>query len=351
MNSRRLCVALSVLAVAALILAACGQAATPTPETIVETVEVPVVETVGVPVTAEPFDCTGHTMAHLGFGHQFAFIAIVDDSMQAVAAERGVNLIFLDNEFSPDKALENAEIIAARGDVELVFEMNYWQQQNYVIAEIFRDAGIPVIALDTPVPGATYYGGDNYTAGKLAGQALGQYAIDNWGGDVGLVLVEQQNIAGQQALEARTLGIIAGIHESLPSLPDDLIVRFEGGVNVDEAREAVVAQLDAHPEAGHILIGMLGDSNGVAAAIAAEEAGYVETTRVTGMGGDTVAIEALRSGDPPNFLGSTTWRPENYGNDLITLGCRILAGEQVPAMVFVPHVFITSENLSEYYPE
>jgi len=119
-------------------------------------------------------------MAYLGFGSQFAFIAIVDESMQRAADEAGVNLVFIDNEFSPEKALENAELVASRGDVDLVYEFNYYQQQNYTIADIFKEAGIPVIAIDIPVPGATYYGGDNYAAGKIAGLALADWAKAKW---------------------------------------------------------------------------------------------------------------------------------------------------------------------------
>jgi ribose transport system substrate-binding protein len=348
---------LAVLAVA-FVLASCGPQ-TPIVETVevpvVETVEVPVVETVEVEVpvevTEEAFDCTGKTMAYAGFGSQFAFIAIVDQSMRDAAAEAGVNLVFLDNQFSPELALENAEIIASRGDVDLVFEFNYYQQQNYVIGDIFKEAGIPVIAIDIPIPGAIYYGGDNYFAGKLAGQALAQYAIDNWGGQVDVALIEQQSLAGQQTLEARTLGIIAGIQQTLPDLPAEAVVRFEGGVNVDEAQEAVATMLEAYPDAQHILIGMLGDSNGVAAATAAQQANRSDQVVVTGIGADDVGLSAIRSGDPPSFLGTPTFRPESYGFDLIPLGCRVLAGEQVPAEVFVQHVFINAENIDEYYPE
>jgi ribose transport system substrate-binding protein len=349
---------LGVAAVFILILAIALSSCTPETVTVevpvVETVEVqvPVVETVEVEVPAEEemFDCTGSTMAYASFGSQFAFIAIVDESMRNAAEENGVELAFYDNEFSPDLALENAELIAARGDVDLVFEFNYYQQQNYVLAEIFQEAGIPVVAIDIPIPGAVYYGADNYYAGKIAGEALVQYAVDNWDGDVDVVLVEQQSLAGQQTLEARTLGIIAGVQQTMPDLPEEAIVRFEGGVNVDEAQEAVATTLEAYPDADHILIGMLGDSNGVAAATAAEQAGRADQVVVTGQGGDDVAWEALRSGEPAAFLGTAAYLPESYGYDLIPLGCSILAGEQVPAELFISHVFLNADNLEEYAP-
>ena len=353
MNKTIYLMAAAVILLSALALGACAPQTVTVEVPVVETVEVAVVETVEVlvEVEEEPFDCAGSTMAYASFGSQFAFIAIVDESMRNAAEEAGVELVFLDNEFSPELALENAELIASRGDVDLVFEFNYYQQQNYVIGEIFEEAGIPVIAIDIPIPGAIYYGADNYYSGKLTGQGLAQYAEDNWDGQVDVVLVEQQSLAGQQTLEARTLGIIAGVQQAMPDLPEDKIVRFEGGANVDEAQEAVATMLEAYPDAEHILIGMLGDSNGVAAATAAEQAGRADQVVTTGMGGDDVGLEALRSGDPASFLGTAAYLPEKYGYDLIPLGCQVLAGEQVPAEVFIDHVLLTADNVNDYYPQ
>ena len=347
----------------ALLVFGCAQAPTPeaiqqpTPEKIVETVEViktvEVVKTVEVTAQApEPpeFTCAGKKMAYAGFGSQFAFIAIVDKSMQDAAAEAGVELFFLDNEFDPAKAVENAEIISSRGDIDLVFEFNYYEQQNYIIKEIFQNAGLPVIAIDIPIPGTVYYGGDNYAAGKLAGLGLVEAANAKWGsGSVDLVLVESQGMAGQQTLEQRTLGIMAGVKAGAPDLAEDKIIRFEGGANVDEAAEAVATQLEAHPEAQHILVGMLGDSNAVAALNYAESAN--RDVLAAGIGGDEVGINALRTGSPAGFVGTTLFRPEQYGYDLIPLGCDLLAGKQIPPELFINHVFLNAANLDEYYPQ
>jgi ribose transport system substrate-binding protein len=354
----------TIMAVFAIVLAACAPAAPQSapepaePVTVVETVEVEVVKTVEVevvrtvevPAAVPEFDCKTKKLAYAGFGSQFAFIAIVDQSVQDAAEEAGIELLFLDNEFDPAKAVENAEIISSRGDIDLVFEFNYYQQQNYVIKEIFDEAGIPVIAVDIPIPGSVYYGADNYEAGKLAGLGLVEAAKAKWGDQpVDLVLVEQQSLAGQQELEKRTQGIVAGIQKALPDFPEDKIIRFEGGANVDAAAEAVATTLEAHPEATRILIGMLGDSNAVAALNYAESA--KRDVLAAGIGGDDVGINALRTGTPAGFVGSTLFRPEMYGFDLVPLACDLLAGKQVPPEVFIKHVFLTAANLNEFYPD
>ena len=351
MSKKYLLSTLAVLVVIAMILTACSQAEPETiVETVIETVEVETsveVETiVEVEKPVEEFVCEGRTMAYASFGSQFAFIAIVDQSMQDAAEEAGIELVFLDNEFYPAKAVENAEI-------EVIFEFNYYEQQNYVIKvikEIFDTAGIPVIAIDIPVPSSVYYGGNNYEAGKQAGFGLVEAANAKWGeGMVDLVLVESQDLAGQQTLEQRTLGIISGVKAGMPDLAEDKIVRFEGGANVDEAAEAVATTLEANPEATHILVGMLGDSNAVAALNYASSAG--RDVLASGIGGDEIGITALRTGEPAGFVGTSLFMPEMYGYDFIPLGCDLLAGKQIPAELFVNHAFLNAANLDEFYPE
>jgi ribose transport system substrate-binding protein len=329
-----------------LALAACTGGTTPAPATDAPS---------GTPTpatgpTEEPeFSCAGHVIAYAGFGSQFPFIALVDQSVKDAAAAAEMELVFLDNAFDADKALNNANLIATRGDVEVVLEFNYYQQTNLVIAETFRDANIPVIAIDIPVPGATYYGADNYAAGKLAGAGLVEAATAKWGGTVDLLMVEKQSGAGQELLMQRTLGIIDGAKEALPTLTDDNIIQFEGGANVDAAAEAVATTLTANPSKKNILIGMLGDSAAIAASNAAEDAGRADQVLTSGQGGDDVALEALK-GPETSFVGTSDYRPTKYGDDLIPLACDLLAGKQIPPEVFVEHVFLTRDNVAEFYP-
>ncbi len=338
------------LVAVAVVLTACTPAATPSPSASqTPSGSAPASAPPSTEPTTAAFSCDGHVIAYASFGSQFPFIALVDESVRNAAEAAGVELVFVDNAFEADKALTNANLIATRGDVEVVLEFNYYQQTNLVIAETFRDAGIPVIAIDIPVPGATYYGADNYAAGKLAGAGLVEAANEKWGGTVDLLMVEKQSGAGQELLQQRTLGIIDGAKEALPSLTDEMIIQFEGGANVDAAAEAVATTLTANPDKKNILIGMLGDSAAIAASNQAEDAGRADQVLTAGQGGDDVALEALR-GAESSFVGTADYRPTKYGDDLLPLACDLLAGKQIPPEVFVEHIFLNRDNVAEFYP-
>jgi ribose transport system substrate-binding protein len=42
--------------------------------------------------------------------------------------------------------------------------------------------------------------------------------------------------------------------------------------------------------------------------------------------------------------------PESYGERVIALAIRILAGEKVPLTTYTNHVVLTTSNLDQYYP-
>ena len=49
-----------------------------------------------------------------------------------------------------------------------------------VVAAKYWDAGIPMIAIDIPHPGATFYGANNYEAGMIGGDYLGRWVKEYW---------------------------------------------------------------------------------------------------------------------------------------------------------------------------
>jgi ribose transport system substrate-binding protein len=360
MNAAKTWKFVSALAILALVVVACAPAAPaapavqPTAQTIIQTqvVEKQVLQTVVVPqATQPPYDCTKAHMAYASFGSQFPYIAKVDKSVQDAAKAAGIDLLFLDNKNDAAQAMTNAQTIASRGDINIVLEFNYYQEENPAIAEVFANAKIPVIGIDIPLPGAPYYGANNYVSGQIAGQGLAEAAKKKWGGDnpVDLFMVETQKAAGSGLLADRTNGIIAGVQKALPNLPKDAIVQFEGGTNPDAAATGATTVLTAHPGAKHVIVGMLGDSNAIAVLNAAQTAN--RDVLASGIGGDDVGIAALRSSKPAGFAGTTLFFPENYGKDLIPMACDLLAGKQVPADVYIKHAFLNADNLTQYYPQ
>lgn len=70
---------------------------------------------------------------------------------------------------------------------------------------------------------------------------------------------------------------------------------------------------------------------------------------IVGQGADWRAREAIRS-HGARIIGSTGFMPEQYGTRLIDTALKILRGEPVPPAIYTPCVFITTDNIDQYYP-
>ena len=142
------------------------------------------------------------------------FITTVTDSLTVAAEAAGLDLLVLNNRASKKAALSNADyLVRERVDLAIEFQL-VWEIAEELAAK-FSSAGIPLIALDNPLPGGVYFGADNYKAGRLAGVHLGRWAAEHWHGQVDEILLIEGSTGGP-VLDARMLGVIDGIADALP---------------------------------------------------------------------------------------------------------------------------------------
>src|SRR5262245_62645042 len=146
-------------------------------------------------------------------GQDSSFPREVHAGLVRAAEREHLELIVVDNRYQPKVALRNAEHLI-KEKVDLVIEFQTDEAVAPAIASKYLEASIPLIAIDIPHPGATYFGANNYQAGLLAGRHLGTWARQHWGGEVEEVLLLELARAGS-LLRARMRGVVAGIKETL----------------------------------------------------------------------------------------------------------------------------------------
>jgi ribose transport system substrate-binding protein len=262
------------------------------------------------------------------------------------AAQRElVELLIVNNRYNARIALKNAERLV-REHVDLVIE---FQTDEAIAAEIaarYRKADIPVIAIDIPHPGTTYFGANNYEAGLIGGRYLGKWARDHWNGRVDEILL--LGIARAGALPAaRTRGVVAGIREILRSETTP-VIGVDGDGQFKTALQRVRHYLRGS-RATHVLVGAANDPSALGATRAFQEAGRADTCVVIGQNAEPDARAELREPRSP-FIGSVAYFPEKYGERLLRLALDILSHRRVPPAVFVRHELITPENVDHFYP-
>lgn len=287
----------------------------------------------------------------IGFANQsetLPFAVDVRRSLERAAADLGcIDLVVSDNRLSGEEALRVADKLIQR-NIDLAIEYQIDYKAGNLIMNKFQQAGIPVIAVDIPMVGATFFGVDNYRAGHLAGVALGEWVSAKWGGSIDHLLILEEPRAGSLP-EARIQGQLDGLRETLGRLPADSIHHIDCG-NVSSVSEAAVAGwLPAIAKGRHIAIVSFNDEAAYGALQAARRANREMDVVIVGQGADRLVHGEIR--DPASrLIGSTAYMPERYGEKLAELALKILRGESVPPAVYMNHVFIDAENIDQFYP-
>jgi ribose transport system substrate-binding protein len=292
------------------------------------------------PVTARPF--------RIGFAAQgdSEFCRAVMQNMETAAAREHVHLITVNNRYSAREALRNADLLI-KERVDLVLEYQTYERVAPVLASKFLEANVPVIAIEIPHPGATYFGANNYKAGLIGGRALGRWARDHWEGKVEQLLLLELPIAGS-LLELRITGLVDGLRAELPSIANVPVVHLNGRGDFEEVLETIRQYLRRAP-ARRTLIGAVNDICALAALRGFDEAGASQKCAVVGQNAIRETRNELRR---PNtrLVGTVAYFPERYGDEIISLALSILQKKSVASAVFVKHQLITPRNVDLIYP-
>jgi ribose transport system substrate-binding protein len=279
-------------------------------------------------------------------GQDTSFPREVQTGLVAAAERQAVDLVIFDNRYQPKVALRNAGVLVREG-VDLVIEFQTDEAVAPAIAAKYLDANIPLIAIDIPHPGATYFGADNYTAGVLAGRTLARWSRQHWNGQVDEILLIEIARAGSLP-HARLKGALAGIHETLRDTHDCPTIAIDGDGQFKASLERVRRHL-RQTRARRILVGTANDPSALGAARAFQEAGRADTCAIVGQNAEPDARAELRQPRTP-LIASVGYFPEQYGEGLIKLAIDILSKKPVPPAVFVRHHVITRDNVDHYYP-
>jgi ribose transport system substrate-binding protein len=230
----------------------------------------------------------------------------------------------------------------------LVIEFQTDEKFGSAIMEVFNQAKIPVIAIDIPMPGATFFGANNHRAGRLGGEAAGRYAKEHWSGKVDKILSLELPQSGDLPAQ-RMKGQIDGVR-SLVDVPDEDVIHLDSKNTLEEARRVVSNTLGTIPDAHHLIVVCINDGTALGAIAALESARRQQDAIVVSQNADPTARAELRR-PGTILLGSVAYFPEKYGDHLIPLALKRLQGQTVPEKNYVDHVLITRENVDQYYPE
>lgn len=277
--------------------------------------------------------------------NETSFSAAVTAGIRLAASRHNVDLMMLDNCHSAALALRNAQKLAASG-ADLVLDFQTHTKIAPAVSKVFREAGIPLIAIEVPHPDATFYGADNHRTGQLAGRVLGRWAKRNWNG-VEQVLLLEASAAGPLP-QLRLVGARLGIREVMPNIPDTAFVFLEAQWDFLRAFDATRKYLRRTPPRKTLITG-INDMVVLGALHAFEEAGRGRECAAVSLGAIPEARGELRRRGT-RLVASIAFFPERYGEDIIRIALDILRHREVPPAVYAHHELVTAASVSNLYP-
>src|SRR5246127_1495930 len=287
-----------------------------------------------------------YLLGYAAQGTDYQFSRDVSEGLQRAAAAEGIELISLDNRYSAKTAQRNADLLV-REKVDLAIEFQTDEHVAAVVASKYREANIPMIAIDIPHPGATYYGANNYEAGLIGGRHLGRWVKEHWPSEVDEIILLELPRAGSLP-RMRLSGSLVGLNLVLPSAKNCRVTYLDGDGELGPSFEAVRRHLRSS-HARHVLVGAINDPSALGALRAFQEAGRSENCAVIGQNASPEGRAELRQ-PKTRFVGSVAYFPERYGENLIRVSLDILNQRPVPPAVFVEHKLVTPGTVDHYYP-
>jgi ribose transport system substrate-binding protein len=287
-----------------------------------------------------------YRLGYAAQGQESQFSREVSVSLQRAAVAEGIELISVNNRYSAKTAQRNADLLVHE-KVDLAIEFQTDEHVAAVVAAKYREANIPMIAIDIPHPGATFYGANNYEAGLIGGRHMGRWVKENWHSDLDEIILLELPRAGSLP-RMRLTGMLVAINTVLPNAAKCRVTYLDGDGDLGRSFDAVRRHLRG-TRARRLVVGAINDPSALGALRAFQEAGRTETCAIMGQNASPEGRAELRQ---PNtrLIGSVAYFPEKYGAGLIQLSLDILNQRQVPPAVFVEHKLVTPTTVDHYYP-
>jgi len=273
-----------------------------------------------------------------------SFSKAVTQGIRWAATRHQIDLIEVENLYSAKAALRNAQRLADQ-KVDLAIEFQVYERIGSQLSAIYEKAGIPVIAIEIPQPGAIFFGIDNYNVGQLAGKALVKAAQHHWRGEIDELLMLDLEIAGSLP-HLRISGAESAVRKSLTGSYQ--ILHLDSRGEMERSFELVRRHLQFSPKRKTLIFGV-NDLAVLGALRAFAEVGRSNYCLALGVGAFPEARRELRF-PQARMIGSIATFPERYGDNLIQIVLDILYRRPVSPAVYAPIQLVTPQNIDKYYP-
>lgn len=283
-------------------------------------------------------------VAFANYNDEQSFGSIVLRGVQAAAKQRpDIEMIYYDNKSDAARSVENARAATVvKPDVYINY--NVTPATNPQIGRVLKDAGIPVLSVQTRVPDTPIFAVDNALSGYEACRGLAREAKKRWGGKPPVIFLLPYPEGGPLFLE-RTDACRKAMGEEFPGVP----MQEQSTKNDTGHARAVTTDFLTRNAGQKIIIWAHVDSMAIAALTAARNSNREADVLFSATGGEAAVFPEIRKADG-TYIGTFSFFPENWGQDILDLAVKLARKQTVPDVTRpTRQVFVTRENIDQLY--
>lgn len=201
-----------------------------------------------------------------------------------------------------------------------------------------KDAGIPVIAVDTNAEGGVdaTVTSDNYQAGKLAGE----YVIEQLGGKGNIAIIDGPPVS---AVTDR----IKGFEDAIKDSKIKIVAKQNGEGNREKALTVMESILQANPSGSIDAVFAINDPEAIGVEIAQEQADRKDEFFIVGVDGAPEVTEAMAK-KGSTIKATSAQSPSEMVKKAVEIGMKVKNGEDVEDLIKVPVKLVTQDQLDTY---
>jgi len=201
-----------------------------------------------------------------------------------------------------------------------------------------KDAGIPVIAVDTNAEGGVdaTVTSDNYQAGKLAGE----YVIEQLGGKGNIAIIDGPPVS---AVTDR----IQGFEDAIKDSKIKIVAKQNGEGNREKALTVMESILQANPSGSIDAVFAINDPEAIGVEIAQEQAERKDEFFIVGVDGAPEVTEAMAK-KGSTIKATSAQSPSEMVKKAVEIGMKVKNGEDVEDLIKVPVKLVTQDQLDTY---
>ncbi len=300
------------------------------------------------------------TMDFANFSDSGALFQGLQNGLVSAAKEAGFKMDTYNNNDSGSTTLSNAHLMALNKPYA-VLEYNPISDAGTRLGQVFNQSNTACVAVNIPFPGCAWFNqSDSALADQLAVVMAKLMKQRGWDGSNTTAVLLINPTAGP----AVNIGIwddYAALAKAVPGMTQKSASSFtaqttkigqtglqvNAGNTLNSAYTAMQQALETIPANRNIVVFSIDDDLTVGAYRALKQANRANRAMVTGFGGDSQALAALRSN--PSWVAEEDSFFTNWGEYLLALAVALHHGVKPPHLTLSPEAILTKANVNNYY--